>query len=188
MKCLQGGRGSGGDRHAPLAPGSSLLALAGAIAWAGVAIAQSTPPRIIAPNLVPPAAADSRADAAARSPIVAPSKDRPQGACRREARDWLACIAATATLSDALVDAADQRAREAVRRRVKTNKILPQTFAKALDAVEGDWRGLRDKECEALAFFENGPPAPVYERRLACRIRLNLDRAAALDREFGDGG
>jgi len=177
------------DRRSPRAARRGALALAAAILGAGAAAADPDAPRQIAPDLVPPAAADSAADGAAeRAPIVAPSKDRPYGACRREARDWLACLAATAALSDGLVNAAEQRAREAVARRLKTNKLLPETFAKALDLVDADWRGLRDRECETLAFFENGPPAPVYERRLNCRIRLNLERAADLERLFGEGG
>jgi hypothetical protein len=165
-----------------------LLALAATAAYAGVAAADSIPPRPIAPDLVPPAAADSASDSAARSAVVAPSKDRPYGARRRDARDWLACLAATAALSDGLVEAAEQRAREAVGRRLKTNKLLPQTFAKSLDLVDADWRNLRDRECDALAFFENAPPGPIYERRLNCHIRLNLGRAGELDQNYGDGG
>ena len=187
MKRLRGGPTLRRNGRSPRPAALSLLALAAAVC-AGAAAADSTPPRVIAPELVPPTTADSAADSAARSAVVAPSTDRPYGACRRDARDWLACLAATATLSDALVDAAEQRAREAVARRLKVNKILPQSFAKSLDSIEFDWRNLRDRQCDALAFFEDAPPAPIYERRLGCRIRLNLERAATLDKDFGGGG
>jgi hypothetical protein len=63
---------------------------------------------------------------------------------------------------------------------------MRQGIGKALGDADEAWRNLRDRECGQLALIERQMPKALYEARLICRIRRNLERMEALDLHYGD--
>jgi len=179
-----------GRRLLLCALGWAALANAPTLTEAGIALAQEpgASPRQIAPDRFQPALDAGQPDGEVRAAIVAPTKERPFGACVMSAHDWIACINATATLSDQSVDEAERRVEGALARRPKLNGFLRQSVAKALARLDADWRAFRDRECQDLALIEHGLPSSIYEARLVCRIRRNLERAEALEARYGEAG
>ncbi len=183
-----------------------LLGFAGCSLFAAVH-AQDAPPRQIAPDLFAPTPRDAGAIAAphpiareriapapldaplgapARAPIVMPTLERPVGACEPTARDWLICLAATAQLSDNAVEDTNARLIVGLDRRPRLNPVTRQAIAIALRGAQEVWRSLRERECADLALIETGLTATLYEARLVCRIRRDLERVEALSAHYGE--
>jgi len=181
------GEGTRPARARSVALAAAILGCAVAAAPPALAQSEPKPPRAIAPDLFPPTSAGTAAPAETRADIVAPTEEHPTGACRRGARDWLACLSATATLSDRALDEVETKLADAVGRRPQVNVVMRKLFVKELTEVETDWRALRERECQGLPAFEKASPGPLYELRLTCRIRRNLERIAALQARYGDG-
>jgi uncharacterized protein YecT (DUF1311 family) len=156
------------------------------------------PPRQIAPDMFAPVLRDGAATprprpAAAptpspapvpteppRSPIVAPTRERPLGGCERGARDWVLCLQATARLADRSVEEASSRVAASLETRDNLNPIMREEMTNALSGAQEAWRNLRDRECAMLPLIENGLGGALYEARLICRIRRDIERRETL--------
>jgi len=163
------------------------LAFLGYALAAFAASAQDAPPRQIAPDLFHPY---SQGEFSARQPpsaIVAPTLDRPLGACNPKAHDWIPCLTATAAQSEAILDDAEQSVRAALMLRRDLNPYLRKSDGEALARIDEEWRRFRDRECDALALLERGLPPQAYEARLTCRILRNLERAETLKARYRGG-
>jgi uncharacterized protein YecT (DUF1311 family) len=115
-----------------------------------------------------------------------PTRERPLGACERTARDWLTCLAATAQLSDSAVEDTNARLIVGLDRRPRLNPVTRQAIAIALKGAQEVWRSLRERECADLALIESGLTTTLYEARLVCRIRRDLERVEALSAHYGE--
>jgi uncharacterized protein YecT (DUF1311 family) len=144
-------------------------------------------PRQIAPDRFAPSYRDAPAKAQAEAPIVAPSADHPLGACDRKARDWIACLDATTRLADGAVNEAEARVIASLEKRPSLNSVTRGAIATALKSADEEWRALRERECGVLALVERGVGGALYEARLVCRIRRDVERARALDERYGEG-
>jgi len=168
------------------------MRLLAALAVSGLAIAPvaaqgAQPPRIIAPELFHPYSQGELGPREPPAPIVAPTRERPFGACVQKSHDWIACLTATAARSDGIVEDAEQAAVAALPNRRPLNPYLKKSYTEALSRLDAEWRKFRDAECDALAALENGLPPQVYEARLVCRIVRNLERGEALKSRYGGG-
>ena len=143
-------------------------------------------PHPIAPERIAPTPPDAPIGAAARAPILMPTRARPLGACERTARDWLTCLAATAQLSDGAVEDANARLIVGLDHRPRLNPVTRQAIAIALKGAQEVWRSLRERECTDLALIESGLTTTLYEARLVCRIRRDLERVEALSAHYGE--
>ena len=148
---------------------------------------EASPPRIIAPDRFHPYSQGELGPRQPPAPIVAPTKERPSGACNPKAHDWIACLTATAAASEEIVDAAEQTARVALSQRRNLNPYLQKSYGEALTRLDAEWRRFRDAECDALAPLERGLPPQVYEARLMCRISRNIERGETLKARYGGG-
>jgi len=143
-------------------------------------------PHPIAPaKLAPPPPAAATVEPP-RAPILAPTRERPQGACDRTARDWLTCLAATAQLSDSAVEDADARLIGGLDRRPRLNPVTRQAVGAALRGAQEAWRSLRERECADLTLIESGLTGTLYEAHLICRIRRNFERVEALSAHYSE--
>jgi len=199
-----------GGGKTPLARARSLFRVAFLCRLAGcvlaVAHAQETPPpRQIAPERFAPTPRDAATISAphpiaparstpaphetaappTRSPIVAPNRERPFGACERTAQNWLVCLEATAQLSDRAVADAGARLRLGLDRRPRLNPVMREAIAKALTGADEAWRSLRERECGELTLIERDLTGSLFEARLVCRIRRNLERVEVLSERYG---
>jgi uncharacterized protein YecT (DUF1311 family) len=120
------------------------------------------------------------------APIVMPNRERPQGACDRTARDWLTCLAATAQLSDSAVENAVAGLIAGLDGRPRLNPVTREAVGNALRGAEEAWRSLRERECAYLTLIETGVTGTLYEARLLCRIRRNLERVEALSTHYSE--
>jgi uncharacterized protein YecT (DUF1311 family) len=120
------------------------------------------------------------------TPIVMPSRERPQGACDRTARDWLNCLAATAQLSDRAVEDAVAGLIAGLDSRPRLNPVTREAAGNALRGAQEAWRSLRERECAYLTLIETGLTGTLYEARLLCRIRRNLEREEALAAHYSE--
>jgi uncharacterized protein YecT (DUF1311 family) len=174
------------------------LALLGAVARAQ----DAPPPRQIAPEMFAPvlrdgaAAARPRPAAAAptpapaeppRSPVVAPGRERPLGGCERGAHDWMLCLEATARLADRSVEEAAFHVVVGLEARDKLNPLMREAMTRALSGAQEAWRTLRDRECAELPLIENGLNGTLFESRLICRIRRDIERGEALAERYVAG-
>ncbi len=137
-----------------------------------------------APAHKPPAAQAAAAPARPRAQAV-PSREKPYGACAPEAAGFVGCLPEAATLSDRDVEAAERAALAGFAHRPDLNPVLADAAAKALRAADEAWRALRERECGELALIENGLTGALYARRLECRIRRDVERAAFLRERYG---
>ena len=96
---------------------------------ATIAAPHPKPPAKLAP---PPPAATIVAPSPA--PIVMPTRERPQGACDRTARDWLNCLGATAQLSDRAVEDAVAGLIAGLDSRPRLNPVTREAVGNALRA------------------------------------------------------
>ena len=144
-----------------------------------------------APHPIPPAKLPHPPPAAAiveppRAPILPPTREQPQGACDRTARDWLACLAATAQLSDRAVEDAVARLIAGLESRPRLNPVTREAVGNALRGAQEAWRSLRERECAYLTLIESGLTGTLYEVRLLCRMRRNLERVEALSAHYSE--
>ena len=119
---------------------------------------------------------------------VAPSRGKPYGACEPAARDWAPCLSLAAVLADRSVEDAEHAALAAIGRKPGVNPVVADGAARGLRAAGDAWRMLRDRECADLPLVETGLSGSLYERRLVCRIRRDIDRAETLRDRYGDAG
>jgi uncharacterized protein YecT (DUF1311 family) len=120
--------------------------------------------------------------------VVAPSRGKPYGACEPGARDWTPCLGSAAQLADRSVEDAEHAALAAIGRKPGVNPVVADGAARGLRAAGDAWRMLRDRECADLPLVETGLSGSMYERRLVCRIRRDIDRAETLRDRYGDAG
>jgi uncharacterized protein YecT (DUF1311 family) len=132
------------------------------------------PPRVVAPP--PPPV------------VVAPSRERPYGSCEPEARDWTTCLGAAALLADREVETAERTALAGFGSRPGVNPVIADGAARGLRAAGDAWRVLRDRECADLPLIETGLAGSLYERRLMCRIRRDVERVEVLRERYGAAG
>jgi uncharacterized protein YecT (DUF1311 family) len=121
-------------------------------------------------------------------PVVAPSRERPYGTCEPEARDWAACLGVAAQLADRGVEQAERTALAGFSGRPGVNPVIADGAARGLRAAGEAWRVLRDRECADLPLIETGLSGSLYERRLMCRIRRDVERVEALRQRYGAEG
>jgi hypothetical protein len=57
-----------------------------------------------------------------------------------------------------------------------------------LRAAGEAWRMLRERECADLPLIEAGLTGSLYERRLICRIRRDIERVEFLKARYGAEG
>jgi len=142
------------------------------------------PPKPLAPPPPKPAAEKPPPPAAA----VAPSRVRPYGACAPEARDFVACLGDAAGLADGEVEQAERAVLAGLGGRPGLNPVVADGAARGLHAAGEAWRMLRDRECADLPLIEAGLSGSLYERRLMCRIRRDIERVEFLRRTYGAEG
>jgi uncharacterized protein YecT (DUF1311 family) len=116
---------------------------------------------------------------------LAPSREKPYGACAPEARDFVACLGGAAELADKSVEDAEHGTLASLARRPGLNPVVADGAARGLRAAGDAWRALRDRECADLPLIETGLTGSLYERRLMCRIRRDIERVEALQRRYG---
>lgn len=134
--------------------------------------------RRIAPGQFP----EMRLEAAPRPATepVEPTAERPFGPCSREQSNWIFCLQAAARASDArLGQTVDQIARM-LAGNAAFGPFQRQAFERALHEADRRFRALRDHECQALVLSEPDVQGELFEARLTCQIRRNLERIATL--------
>ena len=144
------------------------------------------PPR---PTPAPTKTIAPRGAAPAPTPAaVAPSRQRPYGACEPEAREFVACLGGAAELADREVEQAEHAVLAGLGERPGVNPVVADGAARGLRAAGEAWRMLRDRECADLPLIETGLSGSLYERRLMCRIRRDIERGEFLRRTYGAAG
>jgi hypothetical protein len=177
-----------------------------ALALAGAARAQDAPePRQIAPDRFAPSYRDTppprpRPPAVVpapvppptpvvaeppRTPIVTPDDDHPLGACDHAARDFMLCLGGTSRLSEIAVIQAEGRVVDGLDHRPNLSPLMRAAVGRAFHAANDEWRQLRDRECGELTLIEHDLSGPVFEQRLVCRLRRDLERIDTLDERYG---
>jgi uncharacterized protein YecT (DUF1311 family) len=123
------------------------------------------------------------------SPVTAaPSRDRPYGACEPAAPTFVACLGGAAELADKSVEEAEHWTLASLARRPGVNPVVADGAARGLRAAADAWRTLRDRECADLPLIEAGLTGSLYERRLVCRIRRDIERVEFLRARYGPDG
>lgn len=144
------------------------------------------PPAAPAPVALPPSPTAEKPPPPPPPPVVAPSRDKPYGACEPGARDWTPCLGGAAQLADRSVEEAERAVLVAIGRKPGVNPVVADGAARSLRAAGEAWRMLRDRECADLPLVEAGLSGSLYERRLVCRIRRDIDRAETLRERYGE--
>lgn len=121
-------------------------------------------------------------------PALTPSRARPYGVCAPAALDFVACLGAAAERADRAVEEAEHSVLAGLGERAGVNPVIADGAARGLRAAGEAWRVLRDRECADLPLIENGLVGSIYERRLICRIRRDVDRAEFLRQRYGVWG
>jgi uncharacterized protein YecT (DUF1311 family) len=139
-----------------------------------------------------PAAAAPKAAAAKPSPkpdaALVPNRAHPYGACAPDAPNFVACLGEAAGRADRSVDEAEHSVLAGLGARAGVNPVVADAAARGLRAAGDAWRTLRDRECADLALIENGLAGSLYERRLVCRIRRDVERVEFLRERYGARG
>lgn len=165
-------------RPAGLAAGLSLLMVVSAAAQNAPAL------RRIAPDSVP----DYRGAAvdAPDPPVTLPTEQKPQGSCERGvARPaWLRCLRATSELTDQEVNKTAALVQEKLDAKAGAAAGRKRFLARALEQAQEFWRNGRNHECQQLASSEPGLVADMYEARLLCLVRFDLQRIGNLKSRF----
>jgi uncharacterized protein YecT (DUF1311 family) len=65
------------------------------------------------------------------------------------------------------------------------NPLIADGASRGLRSAQDAWRILRDRECADLPLIEAGLEGSLYERRLRCRLRRDIDRAEFLRDRYG---
>jgi uncharacterized protein YecT (DUF1311 family) len=175
MVLTPGGRGAA--RRAAI-----LVAMAACSLAPGAALGQDhAAPRRIAPDRFPDYGVHAPA-ARPAIPLIAPTAERPFGACSRDMPKggWLRCLRQTAGLADEQLDALAERIKAQFSVRPNVNEILRRGWSRALDESQSRWRSLRDYECQRLAMAEPAAPKEILEAQLTCAIRHDLERGGLL--------
>jgi uncharacterized protein YecT (DUF1311 family) len=138
----------------------------------------------------PPPAKPSPSAAASRPPAPAPipSREKPFGICEPSANDFVVCLGAALSLADRAVDDAERAVLASLGGRPGVNPLIAETAARSLKAADDAWRILRDRECNDLPLIEAGLEGSIYERRLRCRLRRDIDRVEFLRVRYGPQG
>ena len=118
-------------------------------------------------------------------PAVTPSRDKPFGACEPDAHDFAACLGGAVALADQSVEATERAVIASFGQRAGVNPVIADGAARGLRAAGDAWRILRDRECADLPLVEAGLTGSLYERRLVCRIRRDIDRVEILKQRYG---
>ena len=63
--------------------------------------------------------------------------------------------------------------------------MLADGAARGLRAAGDAWRVLRERECTDLPLIEAGLNGSLYEKRLVCRIRRDIERVEFLRARYG---
>jgi uncharacterized protein YecT (DUF1311 family) len=121
-------------------------------------------------------------------PPVTPSRDKPYGACTPGALDWVSCLGVAAELADRGVEHEEQAVLATLGGRPGVNPLIADSAARSLRSAGEAWRILRDRECADLPLIEQGLDGGLYERRLRCRIRRDIDRIEVLRERYGPAG
>jgi uncharacterized protein YecT (DUF1311 family) len=150
---------------------------------------QHKPPPPPPPKPAPaPAATKAAVPKPQPTAALAPSRAHPYGACAPEAPDFVVCLGAAVESADREVEAAEHSTLAGLGVRPGVNPVVADGAARALRAAGGAWRALRDVECADLPLIENGLIGSLYERRLICRIRRDIERVEFLRARYGAGG
>jgi uncharacterized protein YecT (DUF1311 family) len=143
---------------------------------------REAPPKPSAPMKGEPAQAEPP-----KAAIVMPTFEHPVGACEPAGHDWLACLEATAKLSDTAVDDEATNLIDSFEHRAGLEFFSRVEAKKALKSAQQSWQALRDIECGDLAKIERGLIGAYREARLQCRIRRNLERVDMLTARYAEG-
>lgn len=140
----------------------------------------------------PPAPAAPKAVVAKPPPTqpvsLAPSRARPYGPCEPDAHDFVVCLGEAAARADRSVEQAEHSVLAGLGRRPGVNPVVADGAARQLTAAGAAWRTLRDRECADLPLIETGLVGSLYERRLICRIRRDIERVEFLRERYGAAG
>lgn len=121
-------------------------------------------------------------------PPVAPGRDHPFGACEPGQRDFAACLGGAVLLADREVEQAEHEVIAGLGRHANVNPVVADSVARSLRNAGDAWRILRDRECSDLPLIESGLEGSLYERRLVCRIRRDIERVEFLRQRYGAAG
>jgi hypothetical protein len=142
----------------------------------------------------PPKPAPSAIKAAAPKPPPeapappAPSRAHPYGPCAPDAPNFVACLGEAAQRADHTVEQAEHSVLAGLGERAGVNPVVADGAARGLRAAGEAWRTLRDRECMDLPLIEAGLTGSLYERRLICRIRRDVERVEFLRERYGAQG
>ena len=114
--------------------------------------------------------------------------DKPFGACVPGAEKFVTCLAAATELADHSVEDTERAVLASLSGRPGVNPLIADSAARSLRAAGDAWRVLRDRECIDLPLIEAGLEGSLYERRLRCRLRRDIDRAEFLRDRYGPQG
>jgi hypothetical protein len=171
----------------------------------GAALARADEVRQIAPDMFQPNYRDANAPehktALAPTPVAAkppapppvgappagPSRSRPFGGCDPQSHDFAACLGEAAGRADRSVEEAEHSVLAGLGHRPGVNPIVADAAARELRAAGDVWRTLRERECAGLPLIENGLTGSLYERRLICRIRRDIERVEFLRERYAQG-
>ena len=121
-------------------------------------------------------------------PPVAPGRDHPYGACEPSQREFAACLGGAAQIADREVEQAEHEVIAGLPGRPGVNPVVADSVARSLHNAGEAWRILRDRECSDLPLIERGLDGSLYERRLICRIRRDIERVEFLRQRYGAAG
>ena len=164
----------------------ALLAILAELAFSSIALAQNAPPlRRISPETVP----DYRGAAASPAddpPVTMPTGERPFGSCERGMARlvWLRCLKATSEMTDQKVNETAGLVQQKLDAKAGAASGRKRFWSRALEQSQELWRGLRNHECQQLASAEESLVADVYEARLLCLLRSDLQRVSDLQSRY----
>jgi hypothetical protein len=118
-------------------------------------------------------------------PPVIPSRAKPFGACEPATPSFVACLGSAAELADRAVEDGEHATLASLAHRPDMNPVIADGAARGLRAAGDAWRALRDRECADLPLIENGLDGSLYQRRLVCRIRRDIERVETLKSRYG---
>ena len=95
------------------------------------------------------------------------------------------CLNAAADLADREVEKTERAVVADFSDRDDVNPVMADNATRGLKAAGDAWRTMRDRECSDLPLVETGLSGSLYERRLICRIRRDVERVEALRAHYG---
>ncbi|WP_439575615.1 lysozyme inhibitor LprI family protein [Phreatobacter sp.] len=144
--------------------------------------ASGTEIRRIAPGQFP----EMRLEATPRTAAepVEPTPERPFGHCSRDQSNWIFCLQAIARASDSRLDETVDQVAHNLAGNQAFGPFQRQAFERAVREADRRYRALRDHECQALVLSEPDVQGELFEARLTCRIRRNLERITVLQTRY----